>query len=1008
MQRGVVIGLNAYLVQLGRSVLGARAVRKDENGVVDPWEVRRQLLGADSVQCAEVRAVVVLQGQDHPEHFYSLLRLLGVPATVFVDGAVDVAEHGSTAAEIGRALGVAEPIVLQEPVPTTAAIHDFATHFRMGASPAPSRRPTGVGPRPGLISHETFGDEIHFIADHVRARPKASIAVVVAYADLVTRYRRALAQALDRHVQWHLSREVVPRDEQIDCGSPGAKVLTWASGPWLEFDTVVFAGLDLVGAPPPFAGVQSALRALATTARHDVLLSFSGHGEPALLGCLPTDFVEDRSPRLFVTGPPPPLQPVRPTRLSGSGHVLGHDKSAVEAARQLLRRDLSSAGRSRRHRVLTAEQERGLAQLMRGEHGTLSDELPRGFRARLSDRDIRAAAFDAMVAHNEGLVWSNVGSFRGEGLEDDDLFQYGVLGLMRAIEKFDPTLGTKFSTYATSWIRQQMSRGVADDGQLIRLPVHVHELTRKIRRTRDRLGENGRPVPIAAISRACEVPPDKVVQCLRLSAGVASLDAPVGYDSDLLLADLISVPQDQPSDPVDVLDREAAIELVQQALAGLKDRESEILRLRFGFDADNGLTLDEIGRKFGLSRERIRQIESTTKTKLRSRLVDGDLTTNRSAGDGRTGARAGMTGNEPRVSVRFRRADRDLASGSGLLRALRSHRRPLSVRGLALSFVDHCLDSGTRRISMRHHGSGISSQLVLVDDGNMPITRALLATFSGAATGSPTDGSSTPKAVEFLGTGLRLFDELLAWIRTERDKNGSCLALTHAYRTGLWWLTEGVGPLPPDIASDIASDQVSVVLLRAARHADVRHMGAAMESLHSELGLVLVEQLESRRLTLTLDGRVVEPRDPFLRHNPRAQDLGTERVSAGNHSAWVNPRVLPHPAALREEDRRQVDDPATWSATQGFYVRCNGRYLSCGGWLGLDGLDRTPETALARVAVEITPDEVDAWGLDRQDEDPSPPEPLRRRLAALAALARRRSEQVFAGQPVTTRRNREA
>jgi RNA polymerase primary sigma factor len=149
-------------------------------------------------------------------------------------------------------------------------------------------------------------------------------------------------------------------------------------------------------------------------------------------------------------------------------------------------------------------------------------------------------------------------------------------------------------------------------------------------------------------------------------------------------------------------------------------------------------------------------------------------------------------------------------------------------------------------------------------------------------------------------------------------------------------------------------------------------------------------------VNLTIGDQQVIPRDPFLWRNPAAQDLGTERITAGGHSALVNPRVLPHPTRLLSGDRYSAGDPAEWEETQGFYVRCEKRFLSCAGWLGLAGLDASAETALARVAVEIDPAEREAWGLNEPGRTAAPPESLRPRLVALASLARRRSEQVLA------------
>jgi hypothetical protein len=148
-------------------------------------------------------------------------------------------------------------------------------------------------------------------------------------------------------------------------------------------------------------------------------------------------------------------------------------------------------------------------------------------------------------------------------------------------------------------------------------------------------------------------------------------------------------------------------------------------------------------------------------------------------------------------------------------------------------------------------------------------------------------------------------------------------------------------------------------------------------------------------ISIDVNGVVVTAQDPFLWSNPAGQHLGEERVAANGFSAVVSPRVLPHPEALRAGDTDSVGDPADWRATQGFYVRTGGRYLSYGGWLGLGGLDMAADTALARVLVDVPPEQLDAWGEGRPEANIVPPEPLWSRLAALARIARGKSELVM-------------
>ncbi len=198
------------------------------------------------------------------------------------------------------------------------------------------------------------------------------------------------------------------------------------------------------------------------------------------------------------------------------------------------------------------------------------------------------------------------------------------------------------------------------------------------------------------------------------------------------------------------------------------------------------------------------------------------------------------------------------------------------------------------------------------------------------------------------------------------------------------------------------SERCSVVVFRGPiRNQSTIAMQATFAALRVDLGLTLGDLLLADRVSLILGDQKVTPRDPFLGRNPAAQNLGIEQVTADGFSALVNPRVLPHPDKLLRGECYSAGSPATWERTQGFYVRCARRYLYCGSWLGLEGLDTTAATCLARVAVEIQPEERVAWGLAKPGQDVTPPEPLRRRLTALAGLARRRSEQVLAATPWT-------
>lgn len=207
------------------------------------------------------------------------------------------------------------------------------------------------------------------------------------------------------------------------------------------------------------------------------------------------------------------------------------------------------------------------------------------------------------------------------GLSDlslDDLFQEGVMGLMRAADKYDHTLGYKFSTYATWWIRQSITRSLADRGTTIRLPVYVYDDVLRLKRAHKLLGQAHpeRRTSMAELADELAWTIDKVHFIQQIAAFVpASLDERInGYDDLTLIETLVS---DLPS-PEEHLDQADLVRCIDDALSGLNERESKVLRLRFGLaDHGDGMTLEEIGQMFGLTRERIRQIEAKALSRLR-------------------------------------------------------------------------------------------------------------------------------------------------------------------------------------------------------------------------------------------------------------------------------------------------------------------------------------------------------------------------------------------------------
>jgi len=226
------------------------------------------------------------------------------------------------------------------------------------------------------------------------------------------------------------------------------------------------------------------------------------------------------------------------------------------------------------------------------------------------------AAWDHLVKANSRLVISMAKKYRGQGVPFLDLIQEGNVGLMKAADKFDYGRGYKFSTYATWWIRQAITRALANQGRTIRVPVHMSDRIRKLFAISQAMEQDlgRRPTP-AEIARRMDVPELKVRQMLRVSRRSLSLEKPVGSEKDSELGHFIE--DDQAPDPLEG----AAYQLLQQDLEDLLQcltaREARIVRLRFGLDNGRPHTLKEVGKKFNLTRERIRQIEQEALHKLR-------------------------------------------------------------------------------------------------------------------------------------------------------------------------------------------------------------------------------------------------------------------------------------------------------------------------------------------------------------------------------------------------------
>jgi RNA polymerase primary sigma factor len=263
----------------------------------------------------------------------------------------------------------------------------------------------------------------------------------------------------------------------------------------------------------------------------------------------------------------------------------------VEPSLDSLRLYLREIGRVS---LLTAEQEVSLAK-------------------RIERGDMLAKR--AMIEANLRLVVSIAKGYLGRGLTFLDLIQEGSLGLIRAVEKFDYRKGYKFSTYATWWIRQAVTRAIADKARTIRIPVHMVEKLNKVvhveRQLVQKLGREPRPEEIA---RELAVPADEVREILRMAQLPVSLEKPIGEDEESELGDFVQ--DDQAPSPFDTASTNLRRSNINRALESLPERERKVIELRFGLRGELPCTLEEVGRAFGVTRERIRQIENNTLKKL--------------------------------------------------------------------------------------------------------------------------------------------------------------------------------------------------------------------------------------------------------------------------------------------------------------------------------------------------------------------------------------------------------
>ena len=272
-----------------------------------------------------------------------------------------------------------------------------------------------------------------------------------------------------------------------------------------------------------------------------------------------------------------------------------------------LEHELSAEGVALDDPVKAYLKEIGQVQLLSAE-----EEQTLARAARAGDADARRRLSEA----NLRLVVSVAKRYAGRGLPFLDLIQEGNLGLMKAAEKFEPDRGFKFSTYATWWIRQSITRAIADQGRTIRIPVHLVEHINRVRKTAgELLRKNGREPTAEEIAVRLEMEPDRVRELLQLAQEPVSLETPVGEEEDAHLEDFIQ--DEEAGVPVDEAGRQLLRRELMSVLKSLTPREERVITLRFGLDDGRPRTLEELGKEFNVTRERIRQIEAKALRKLR-------------------------------------------------------------------------------------------------------------------------------------------------------------------------------------------------------------------------------------------------------------------------------------------------------------------------------------------------------------------------------------------------------
>ncbi|MGB0447231.1 MAG: RNA polymerase sigma factor RpoD [Pseudomonadales bacterium] len=291
------------------------------------------------------------------------------------------------------------------------------------------------------------------------------------------------------------------------------------------------------------------------------------------------------------------------------------NEANVDWADELIARDAPYSKAIKRHAMDLRRAQRKLGNV--AQEATISLTEIKEINRRISIGEARARrAKKEMVEANLRLVISIAKKYTNRGLQFLDLIQEGNIGLMKAVDKFEYRRGYKFSTYATWWIRQAITRSIADQARTIRIPVHMIETINKLNRiSRQMLQEMGREPTPEELGERMEMPEDKIRKVLKIAKEPISMETPIGDDEDSNLGDFI---EDSTMDsPIDSATGEGLREATRDVLAGLTAREAKVLRMRFGIEMNTDHTLEEVGKQFDVTRERIRQIEAKALRKLR-------------------------------------------------------------------------------------------------------------------------------------------------------------------------------------------------------------------------------------------------------------------------------------------------------------------------------------------------------------------------------------------------------